>query len=327
VETVMSKDGNPFPILSPELQASFYYRLSAIRQTCLQSALRDAVDRADLELIDRELRQLVSSTGIKTVAKFGLRGELIFPVPALLRISPFLLGYYRLLYGFSQKEFYNKGPFGRFKRLEEKGEIPTASEKLLAALCCSLCQSGERLVESLDDLSVDIIHELQVMTLGPQFRGSENTRIGANATRQVYDLISVIVQSQIRDRTRRSIRLVNAAEHVVLLEFASDPDVLATEKHGDTIRTILSIEVKGGSDASNIHNRLGEAEKSHLKAKRLGCTDLWTIIRVDLPDEAAEAGSPTTTRFFNLDRIIDQGTPDFAAFRDSLGLRLGIRLD
>ncbi len=56
----------------------------------------------------------------------------------------------------------------------------------------------------------------------------------------------------------------------MLIEFSSDPDVLITEKLQSGVRYILSIEVKGGTDASNIHNRLGEAEKSHLKAKKFG---------------------------------------------------------
>lgn len=58
------------------------------------------------------------------IASFGLRGEVFIPVPCVLRANPYLLGYYRLLLGLSQKETYNKGPFGRFKAMEERGEIP-----------------------------------------------------------------------------------------------------------------------------------------------------------------------------------------------------------
>ena len=29
------------------------------------------------------------------------------------------------------------------------------------------------------------------------------------------------------------------------------------------------MEIKGGSDISNAHNRVGEAEKSHIKARQL----------------------------------------------------------
>jgi uncharacterized membrane protein YiaA len=56
------------------------------------------------------------------LAKHGLRGELVYPVPYLFANNPFLLGYYRLLLGFSQKEFYSTA-FGVsiFKTMEVKG--------------------------------------------------------------------------------------------------------------------------------------------------------------------------------------------------------------
>lgn len=112
----------------------------------------------------------------------------------------------------------------------------------------------------------------------------------------------------------------------MLIEFSSDPDVLITEKLQSGVRCILSIEVKGGSDASNIHNRLGEAEKSHLKAKRFGCTDLWTIVRVDVPTEAAQRVSPTTTSFYHLDKISNRRSREYREFRQALTSRLGITM-
>ena len=44
--------------------------------------------------------------------------------------KPNLLGYYRLLLGYSQKEFYQKGKLGRFEPLEAKAP---------AAVLCSSC--------------------------------------------------------------------------------------------------------------------------------------------------------------------------------------------
>jgi len=56
------------------------------------------------------------------LASLGLRGEFLFPLPSLLTANPRLLGYYRLLLGFSQKEFFNKGKLGRFKSMEPEGD-------------------------------------------------------------------------------------------------------------------------------------------------------------------------------------------------------------
>ncbi len=101
-----------YPVLEPNLQVSFYYKLQSIRRLHLQEALSEAVGKLTVSQIDAELVAQVPAKGLSRLAGFGLRGELFFPVPCLLASSPNLLGYYRLLLGFSQKEFYNKGPGG-----------------------------------------------------------------------------------------------------------------------------------------------------------------------------------------------------------------------
>jgi hypothetical protein len=101
-------------ILIPDLQIAFYHRLREIEDRYLGEALRNTVSNLDIASIDTELAQLVKAESLRKVASFGLRGELFFPVPYLIKANPHLLGYYRLLYGFSQKDFYSQGPFGSF---------------------------------------------------------------------------------------------------------------------------------------------------------------------------------------------------------------------
>ena len=90
---------------APELQIDFSKSLKAIRSELLQQALLTSVRDASLQEIDAELRESVSEVDLKCLAVHGLRGELLFPVSCLLRRNPRLLGYYRLLLGFSQKAF------------------------------------------------------------------------------------------------------------------------------------------------------------------------------------------------------------------------------
>lgn len=112
------RDTGALPVLPPDLQVSFYVRLKSLERLYLQEALRKTVQEIDLVTLDDELSEYVDRSYLTRVAAQGLRGEVFFPTPYLLRTNPFLLGYYRLLFGLSQKEFYNKGPFGRFKRLD-----------------------------------------------------------------------------------------------------------------------------------------------------------------------------------------------------------------
>ncbi|ABD42237.1 hypothetical protein Mhun_2538 [Methanospirillum hungatei JF-1] len=101
-------------VLSPDLQFSFYNQLKIISEQYLSKALTDTILKMDIERIDGELLQLVSKDKIRKVAGWGLRGERIFPIPCILVANPFLLGYYRLLFGFSQKQFYQSNIFGKF---------------------------------------------------------------------------------------------------------------------------------------------------------------------------------------------------------------------
>lgn len=321
-----SRRADRFPVLEPSLQVSFYYRLESIRELYLFEALKKTVQEADIQELDKKLAHYVDSKNLKQVASFGLRGEVFFPVPYIIEANPLLLGYYRLLFGLSQKAFYNKGPFGRFKRLEEVGDLPVRLQREIEPLCMSLIETAKLLVGGLDILSLTIVNDLQLLTIGAQLRGSENTRLGQDATKDVFGIFRNIVSPYIKDETKRTILLKNDSGRNVLIEFASDPDIRITEKLKTHIRPLVSIEIKGGTDASNIHNRLGEAEKSHQKAKKRGFFEFWTIIRVDVDQTLAKQESPTTSRLFHLDRLLDSRTKDYKMFRDMLGSIIGIRI-
>jgi hypothetical protein len=109
-----------FKIPEPELQVSFARFLAEIREAMLQDALRETIRTLDIPTIDKELADLVPSYSLATLAGHGMRGELLFAVPTVLTANPRLLGYYRLLYGYSQKEFFKTGVGGQFKRLRQR---------------------------------------------------------------------------------------------------------------------------------------------------------------------------------------------------------------
>jgi hypothetical protein len=96
-----------FPILEPNLQIEFYFRLQIINQQYLSNALGETIKELDIFQIDKQLSEFVEPKYLKKVASFGLRGEIFFPVPYIIESNPKLLGYYRLLLGISQKAFYN----------------------------------------------------------------------------------------------------------------------------------------------------------------------------------------------------------------------------
>ncbi len=318
-----SKTSGDNEVIQPHLQISFYYRLQTLKEIYLQGALKNTVQSLDIATLDDELAEWVSAGSLKRVASFGVRGEVFFPVPCIILKNPFLLGYYRLLFGISQKEFEKRG-LGKFKRLEERGDITTNLKRQIPALCRSLIKTAQALVDGIDDVSPAVAHELQLLTIGPQLRGRENNQIGKGATREVFDLMMKIVSRYVKDKTERTILIENDSNRHVLIEFLSDPDIRITEKLPTGVRPLVSMEIKGGADASNIHNRLGEAEKSHQKARNLGFFEFWTITRVNVDPGVARRESPTTSRFFHLSRIMNRRTREHAEFRDLLGSLSGI---
>ena len=322
----MEETAAQFPVLDPHLQVAFYHRFLELEHLYLQDALKRTVAGIGLDSLNAELSHYVAAEHLSRVASFGLRGEVFFPVPLLIHAEPRLVGYYRLLFGFSQKEFYNKGPFGRLKQLEDGGKIPAPLELVIIPFCQSLIRTAEVLVTEIDDLSFSVVRDLQLLTLGPQLRGSRNTKLGQDATQEVFSLIKSIVEPFISEATDRTIRIENSSGRTVLIEFFSDPDVRIVEQLPSSVRPIVSIEIKGGEDRSNIHNRLGEAEKSHQKARNRGFFEFWTILRarVDLP--LARRESPTTSHFFDLNSIKQTSTPEHVHFRELLGALVGIRL-
>ena len=318
---------SPFLIPFPELQISFYYRLHELRGTLLLDGLLQAVAESEIPVIDEELRQFVSGEALRRMASWGLRGEIVFAVPYLLMQRPQLVGYYRLLLGFSQKQFYGKEyGFGIFKSMEERGLCSAAQQAAVPELAQCLCASAEYLLREVETLSQPLIHELTLLTLGPQLRGGALNLFGTRATQRVFDLIQTIVLPSISSMDSKALAVTNAAGRIVKVEFSSDPDICIREQlPSGKYRNLVAIEIKGGKDISNIHNRIGEAEKSHQKARKDGFVECWTIIGVaSLDMEIARQESPSTDRFYNIDAVTRQDSEEFHDFRENIRSRVGI---
>jgi hypothetical protein len=311
----------------PDLQLVFYRRLQEVRHTFLLDALLETAARLQISELDRQLARFASNAGLQRVAGWGLRGEIVFAVPYVLEDNPRLLAYYRLLLGFSQKQFYgDRYDLSPYRLMEDQGRLPAANKAPVDGLCRALCASAESLVANVDVLSRDMAHELTLLTLGPQLRGGALNVLGSKATREVYDLIRSLLPTDVRTDEERLLEVRNAAGRVVRVELAPDPDVCIRERlPSGRYRNLIAIEIKGGRDTSNIHNRLGEAEKSHQKARQDGYVECWTIVGVERLDmELARKESPSTDRFYHVDCIVDGASEEGQDFRENLLARIGI---
>ncbi len=317
-------------IPNPTLQIDFSFALGRIRTVYLQDALSETVEDINIANLDKQLSQYVPQDNLKALAKLGLRGELVFPVPCLLEKNPFLLGYYRLLLGFSQKEFYTK-KFGisSFKSMEVKGILTCKNKERLSDLCESMIYSACALLEGIgvDRVSKELLDDLTLLTVGPQLRGGANVKKGVAGIVDVFEIIHNIVEHAAKKSSQSRIQIINAAGRKVSIEFAPDPDIVICEEMSTTsIRKLIAIEVKGGTDFSNIHNRVGEAEKSHQKAKADGYVECWTVVNVDRIDmNMAAKESPSTNRFYRISALKSGTGEEYDDFRNRIIALAGIK--
>jgi hypothetical protein len=313
---------------SPSRQAKFHQLLVAARKSWLMDALTEALNTADPNLVKSQLSTYVPADAQKALAAAGIRDEHMFPVPTVLEAKPTLIGYYRLLLGIPQKSFYKGGTgMGQFKAMEARGLLNPAHRPDLEGFCAAMAESLAGLLRQMaPTISKRDVVEMPLLTLGSQFQGGNNNVIGKQATIDVFLAVAELVKEYIVSRDQRRIIVKNASGRNVIIALATDPDIRIQEEF-DELRNKVAIEIKGGTDVSNAHNRAGEAEKSHQKAKKDGFRDYWTIIsKAGLNVEKLRAESPTTNDWFDVAQVLALAGADWDMFKSRFSDAAGIPL-
>jgi hypothetical protein len=211
--------------------------------------------------------------------------------------------------------------------MEDAGKLPNNAD--LPGLSRAMIQCATVLVDGIGvkRITRQLVDDLTLLTLGPQLRGGANVKKGSTAIRAVFELIHSIVKDSVSKAFEKRLEVTNAAGRKVVIQFSADPDIVIREAIGKKdYRNIAAIEIKGGTDYSNIHNRLGEAEKSHQNARKKGYVECWTIVNVAKIDyDKAAQESPSTNRFYLLSSIIESGTEQFEDFRSRIVGLTGIK--
>jgi hypothetical protein len=323
----MTPASPPHP-LSPSRQIAFHQLLVAARKSVLTDALSEALGEIDPNTIKQQVTQYVPVDAQQILAASGIRDEHVFPLPVVLEKKPTLIGYYRLLLGISQKRFYRKGTdMGPFKSMEQRGFLKPNKRPPLEKFAEIMSAQLADLVRQISPkITVRDISELPLLTLGAQFYGSNNNAIGQQAIADVFLSIAEIVKDWITVKDATKISIKNAAQRKVVIAQAADPDIRIQEEfEAGKLRPKVAIEIKGGTDNSNAHNRAGEAEKSHQKAKNAGFRDFWTIIsKTGVNQRKLEEESPTTNSWFDVAQVLAREGPDWEEFRSRFADATGI---
>ena len=320
--------GSEFAVPLPDKQVQFHAALTAARAKWLGAALDEALAEVDPDELAAETARLVPREARSRLQQLDIRDERVFPLPCVLRARPHLLGYYRLLLGISQKQFYTAATgLGPFRAMEVRGQLRGALAARLDELCAAMARSAADLIERIGATATrQDVADLQLLALGVQFDGAHRNKIGQDAVDDVFAVIRELVVGHIETETERRIVVRNAAGRAVSILLASDPDIAIVEQTGggQELKKV-AIEVKGGLDGANAYNRAGEAEKSHLKAQAAGFRDLWTVIDTENTTTATvHNASPTTRSWFELREAQARVGASWRELRDRIYQEVGI---
>lgn len=306
--------------------------LHEYRERMLGSNLKATVSTIDPDVLQAEVSRFVGKDCRMILQGLSIREEVMFALPCVLKSNPILLGYYRLLMGISEKQFYTSATgLSVFKTMEHDGKVNASAEKELDNLCCAINNTMALLLRGVNrsNLEQDLT-ELPLMTLGVYADGVWRNIIGTQAALHVFETIKQIVKSFRVDLVtdeEKCLRFKNNAGNIYRVVPSSDPDI-SVFSEGQPEEKILCIEIKGGQDVANVHNRAGEAEKAHLKAGQAGWREKWTVIYlVGLQHKQADkllTESPSTDKWFDINEVCAQSGKTYDSFKNMLVSRFGL---
>ena len=296
------------------------------RNRILGSSLKNAVSTIDPDILQNEIAHFVSKENRMILQGLGIREETMFALPCVLNVNPMLLGYYRLLMGISEKQFYTSiTGLASFKSMEHDGKLNTNSEKQLTNLCYAINNAISVLLKNINrSMLPQDLNELPLMTLGVYADGVWRNIIGVQAAAHVFESIKHIIKAfniHVLLDDDKYFKFETSTHHIFKVITSSDPDISIFSECNSNEK-ILCIEIKGGQDVANVHNRAGEAEKAHLKAQQAGWLEKWTIIYlVGLQQDQKNklfTESPSTDCWFDINEVCAQLGPTYDLFKSKL---------
>jgi hypothetical protein len=146
---------------------------------------------------------------------------------------------------------------GQFKSMEGRGLLKPGRRPNLEGFCAAMAPGLANLVRQMaPQITPRDVAELRLLTLGAQFQGGNNNTIGKQATLNVFLAVSELVKPHIVGQEERKLTIQNSAGRRVVIALAADPDIRIQEEFGEKLRNKVAIEIKGGTDRSNVTTAL-----------------------------------------------------------------------
>jgi hypothetical protein len=140
---------------------------------------------------------------------------------------------------------------------------------------------------------------------------------GTEGIIRVFEAIQFMVQHAASASNPGKVELKNAAGGKVSITFAPDPDIVIKEEMAKgKFRNVVLIKVKGGTDFSNLHNRIREAEKA---TKRRNPPAMWNAGLSPMSTVSIWTwrgmNPPSTNRFYRLSALMNSQSEEYEDLR------------
>ena len=253
------------------LRSSFYYRMHGSWDGLLE--LLTTVKRPSWR---GRTKWGISRSAWNRINDIGESPINVFCNPAVIRVEPRLIAYYRCLALLPQKGIETLA-FSTADLERGRGQLNVERSTLVAVTVNNLICA---LLDSDPEWELEKGRTAALLNLGSQINGSWRNAIGTEGGRRVKQiLMAFAAQWEIVDKITlndgsvsdfgphideqliKELRLTNGFS----IAFSSEPDVAVRNEHGDLIATI---EVKYGLDPAGALERYGAAKKSFEEAIR-----------------------------------------------------------
>ncbi len=266
----------------------------------------------------------------------------VFCHPKLIRENIRLLAYYRNVAALSQKSVRSLVKTGvDIKKLESDKENRLSLSESQALTFARLFNEHTTLIvdSSIQTFNKEELNGIVLASTGAQIDGSWRNTIGEEAEKVVQGLLVKEVKernliaalfpqkgstiepydaNQLEEQLGQIelYRGVLLANRTTIL-FASEPDVSLLDQNG---ATILTIEIKGGTDRAGALERYGAAKKSFDKVRQTSPNAATILVASCITAEVQFRikQDPLITSFYNLTSLLSEGSVEYARFIEQL---------
>ena len=288
------------------LQRSIYFaeRIRERKDKEVRRLVDNFNDCHDYEATRNNL--LISEPAWEYIISQGFKPRQVFAHPEILIRHPKVSFYYRGFALLSLKRVKDMTKVD-VKKWEAKDYVRIVEREKAFKVCCVYNGVISSIVTATSVWSLSDGYRNILNTMGITYDGMFRNVIGQDAEKQIKKRLTDWLDDQgmIVDRKSENSFFLKEEEHVTMIEFGSEPDILFKKDN----EVVATIEIKGGRDPAGALERLGAMQKSFTETPP-GCQNF--LIAGVVTKEMKSRLKQHNVKYFVLDNLLkDDGWDNF----------------